>query len=210
MRFVAVFGLLLACVAARAEDDLVALTREAFIYGFPIVDNYKVLHDCALDPRSPEYKGPPNTITHTRRLATPDDRAIVAPNVDTPYSHAWLDLAAEPVVPTLPRFESDRYVSIQLIDGSTWIVGCVTPRTHGHDGGNFMVAGPGWTGATPPGIDEVFRAPTRFVLALYRTHVFDDADLARVQALQDGYRVAPLPRWLGVEPPPVVPLPQPT
>jgi hypothetical protein len=189
-----------------ADDGVVADAREAFVYGFPIVDNYKVLHDQALDPASSEYKGPPNTITHTRRLATPEDRAIVAPNVDTPYSHAWLDLAAEPVVLGVPAFESDRYVSVQLIDGYTYIVGYVTPRTHGNEGGDFLVAGPDWKGTAPAGIDAVFRAPTRFVLALYRTQLFNEADLVRVHALQDGYRVTPLSHWLGDEAVPAAPI----
>ena len=42
----------------------------------------------------------------------------MAPNVDTPYSYAWLDLRTEPIVLVVPPFEKERYVSVQLIDAT--------------------------------------------------------------------------------------------
>ena len=93
-------------------------------------------------------------------MAGPADKAIVAPNVDTPYSYAWLDLRAEPIVLSLPEFEKQRYVSLQLIDSYTYIIGYVTPRTNGHAGGDFMIVGPAWQGVAPAGIKKVFRSPT--------------------------------------------------
>ncbi len=198
--------LTLALLPARADEpgpaEITQIAREAYLWGYPIVDNYSVLYNYALDPSSPEYKAPLNRIGHARRVAGPGDRAIVAPNVDTPYSYAWLDLRAEPIVLSIPEFERDRYVSLQLIDGYTYILGYVTPRTNGNRGGNFLVAGPGWTGTAPAGIDGVFRSPTELVLAHYRTQVLGPGDLPRVHAIQDGYRVTPLSAFTGAAPPP--------
>jgi hypothetical protein len=161
------------------------------------VDLYNILRNYAGDPASPEYKAPLNHVSNTRRVATPEDKAIVAPNCDTPYSYAWLDLRAEPVVLTIPPFEPQRYVSLMLSDLYTYIVGYVTPRTNGATGGSFLVAGPDWLGETPPGIKRVFHSPTQFALAFYRTQLFGPDDLQAVWQIQDQFRVQPLSQYLG-------------
>ena len=183
--------------AAQPRQEIVEIAREAFIWGYPVVENYAVLHDFALAPASPAFRAPLNAISHARNVATPDDRTIVAPNVDTPYSYAWLDLRAEPVVLTLPPFEANRYVSLQLIDGYTYIIGYVSPRTNGSAGGRFLVAGPGWSGPIPPGITSVFHSPTAIALAHYRTQLLAPGDLTRVHLLQDQFGVETLSAFLG-------------
>lgn len=206
---VAAFAWILAASAAAAQpltaEETTAIAKEAFVYGFPMVDSYAVLERYAFDQTSREYKGPVNTIAHARSVAGPDDRAFVAPNVDTPYSYAWLDLRTEPIVLTLPPFEARRYVSIQLIDAYTYILDYVTPRTNGDKGGSFLVAGPEWSGATPKGIARVVRSPTDIVLALYRTEVIGPDDMPRVHALQDQYTVEPLSAFLDTPPPAAAP-----
>lgn len=194
--------------AIAAGYDLTAIIRDAYAYGYPIVDGYNVLHSYALDPQSPEYKGRLNQVHHTRRVTTPEDRAIIAPNVDTPYSHGWFDLRAEPIVLRIPRFEPMRYVSLQLIDLYSYIIGYVTPRTNGNRGGTFLLAGPGWDGPVPAGVDGVFRSPTELALGLYRTQLLTPDDLPAVHRVQDGFEAMPLSRFLGtpapLPPPPLV------
>jgi hypothetical protein len=172
-------------------DSVSDIAREAFVYGLPTVDLYRILHDFALDPASPEFKAPLNEVFHSRRLADPRDRSIVAMNVDTPYSYAWLDLRSEPVVLTMPAFEPQRYVSAQLIDLYTYIVGYISPRTNGHRGGEFLIAGPSWTGEASPGM-WVFRCPTELCLVLIRTQLFDEEDMPNVVAIQDAVSIRPL------------------
>ncbi len=181
--------------------SLADLAERAYVYGYATVDLYRILHDFALDPDSAEYKAPLNQWAHSRQLADPSEKAIVAMNVDTPYSYAWLDLRAEPVVLTLPAFEASRYMSAMLVDLYTYIVGYVSPRTNGHAGGRFLVAGPGWDGPIPDGIRGVFRSTTELCLVLLRTQLFDDADMPNVVALQDACAVEPLSRATGSRPP---------
>ena len=182
--------------------DTTALAKEAFIYGYPTVDLYNILYQYVADPAAPEYKAPLNAIYNARHLATPRDKAVVAMNCDTLYSYAWLDLRAEPVVLSIPRFETNRYVSLMLADLYTYIAGYVTPRTNGNAGGDFLVTGPGWSGAVPEGIKRVFCVPTQLALAFYRTQLFGAADLQRAHALQDQLRVQPLSRYLRQPAPP--------
>ena len=185
---------------ALATETLADLTSEAYVWGYPIVDLYAILHGQALDPQSPEYKAPLNVVGHTRTLASPADTLVIAPNVDTPYSHAWLDLRAGPVVITVPAFEANRYVSLQLFDLYTWIIDYVTPRTNGHLGGDFLLAPPGWAGVVPAGIRKVFQSTTTLALGLFRTQLMGPHDMPRVHALQDQMRVRTLAEYLGQPP----------
>jgi len=174
--------------------DLAEAAREAYVYGLATVDLYRILHDFALDEGSPEFKAPLNSISHSRRLADPADHAIVAMNVDTPYSYAWLDLRTEPVVLTMPALPEDRYQSAQLVDLYTYIVGYVSPRTTGHGGGDYLIAGPSWTPTRMPDL-PVLSCPTDLCLVLVRTQLFDDDDLNNVMELQDQIRVRSLSQW---------------
>ncbi len=189
-------------------ETISAIAQDAFIYGYPMVDLYNILYKYAGDPASPEYKAPLNQLANTRRVATPEDRAIVAPNCDTPYSYAWLDLRAEPVVISIPPFEPHRYVSLMLSDLYTYIIGYVTPRTNGAEGGDFLIAGPDWVGDPPPGIKRVFHASTQLALAFFRTQLFGPDDLANVWQLQDRLQVQPLSAYLGAPPPTPAPAPE--
>lgn len=189
------------------DDQLTSeFIEEAFVYGFATVDLYRILHSFALDPGSPEFKAPVGLFGHSRALASPNDRTVVAMNVDTSYSYAWLDLRAEPVVLAVPPFEPERYVSVQLNDLYTYIVGYVSPRTNGNAGGTFLLAGPHWNGEAPSVVDRVFSSPTELLLVLARTQLFDDADLPNVMAIQNGLEVTPLSAFVGAEPPPAAPV----
>jgi hypothetical protein len=183
------------------EPDVRSIARAGFVYGYATVDLYRILHDYALDPSSAEYKAPLNAFGHSRRLADPDDHAIVAMNVDTPYSYAWLDLRVEPVVLTLPSFDQGRYVSAELFDLYGYILGYVSPRTNGDWGGRFLVCAPGWDGDIPTWADGVFGSPTLLALVLLRTQLFDPADMPNVAAIQDGCSVQGLSAALGASPP---------
>src|SRR6186997_1626624 len=96
--------------------DARAIAKEAYIYGFPMVDSYRIQHAYFVDTKNPEYKAPWNRLVNTPRVYTPADTAIQTPNSDTPYSWLGADLRAEPLVLTVPQIEKDRYFSIQLID----------------------------------------------------------------------------------------------
>jgi hypothetical protein len=177
------------------------------VYGFPLVDSYRVQHAFFVDAANAEDKGPWNTISNTARVYTPEDRTIQTPNSDTPCSSVGLDLRAEPIVLTLPRGDPRRYVSVQLIDAYTHNFAYLGSRTTGNDGGSFLIAGPQWKGEPPRGITQVIRSETSFTFALYRTQLFDAADIEAVKQVQAGYRVQTLSQFLGVPTPQPAPLP---
>jgi hypothetical protein len=157
------------------------IAKEATIYGFPLVDSYRINHAYFVDTSNPEFKAPWNQINNTLRVYTPEDKALQTPNSDTPYSQAGLDLRAEPVVLTVPAVEGNRYFSVQLIDAFTHNFAYIGSRTTGNQGGRYLLAGPGWTGSAPKGINGVIRSETAFVFALYRTQLINPTDLDDVK-----------------------------
>lgn len=176
-------------------DQARAIAKEAYIYGFPMVDSYRVQYSYFVNTQSPEYKGPWNEVHSAARLFTPADTTVQTPNSDTPYSMLGADLRAEPLVLLVPPI-SDRYYSLQFIDGYTYNFAYVGSRTTGTDGGAYLLAGPGWNGQKPEGIREVIKADTDFVLVAYRTQLLGPDDLANVEKIQAGYQAQPLSTFL--------------
>jgi hypothetical protein len=173
-----------------------AIAKEAYIYGFPIVDNYRVQHAYWVDKTTPEYKGPWNQIWNAAQLFTPADTAIQTPNSDTLYSFIGADLRSEPLVLTVPAIERARYFSVQLIDYYTFNFDYIGTRTTGNGGGSFLLAGPGWKGDAPKGVKKVFRSETELAFPAYRTQLFNPDDLENVKKVQAGYKVQPLSAFL--------------
>ena len=106
-----------------------------------------------------------------------------------PYSILGMDLRTEPIVFTVPAIDKQRYFSIQLVDAYTFNFDYIGSRATGNGGGKYLVAGPGWKGETPKGVAKVIHAETELVLALYRTQLFNAADIDNVKKVQAGYKV---------------------
>jgi len=186
-------------------EETKAIAEEGFIYGLPIVMNYAVMYEYAVDRNSGQFKAPFNEIKNEPNVYTYKDTAIVTPNSDTPYSFLWMDVRAEPMVLSVPAVEKSRYYAVQLCDGNTYNFGYIGSRATGNEAGDYMVVGPDWKGETPPGIKKVFRSTTQFPLAGYRTQLFNPADMPNVIKVQAGYKAQPLSAYLGQPAPPAAP-----
>lgn len=182
-----------------------AIAEAGFIFGLPIVMNYAVMYEYAVDRTSGQYKAPFNQIKNEPRVFTYEDTAIVTPNSDTPYSFVWMDLRAEPIILSVPAVAKSRYYSVMLCDGNTYNYGYIGTRATGTKAGDYMVVGPDWQGETPPGIEQVFRSGTQFSLAGYRTQLFNPADMKNVEKIQAGYKVQTLSAYLKKPAPPAAP-----
>lgn len=194
--------LLLAAASPERSAELTpaearSIAKEAYVYGFPMVDSYRIQHAYFVDVRSPEYKGAWNAIHNIAHVYTPEDKAVQTPNSDTPYSMVGMDLRAEPLVLTLPAVEAGRYFSVQLIDAYTFNFHYLGSRATGNGGGTFVIAGPDWKGEKPKGVAQVIQCETQFALAVYRTQLFDASDLGHVEQIQSGYKVQSLSEYLG-------------
>ena len=192
-------------VAAPGIEETKAIAEEGFIYGLPIVMNYAVMYEYAVDRNSGQFKAPFNQINNEARVFTYKDTAVITPNSDTPYSILWLDLRAEPIVLSVPAVKKPRYYSVMLCDGNTFNFGYIGSRATGTEPGDYMVVGPEWKGDMPAGIKKVFHSSTQFAAVAYRTQLFNPADMPNVVKIQSGYKVQPLSTFLKQPAPPAAP-----
>ncbi|MEZ4689985.1 MAG: DUF1254 domain-containing protein [Ignavibacteria bacterium] len=123
-------------------DATKTIAKEAYIYAYPVAQMYGIIYAYNIDEKNPGYKGPFNKIVNVPRVFTPEDKAIVTPNSDTPYSFLTMDLRAEPIVISVPEIQKDRYYSIMFLDLYTYIYDVVGSRATGNGAGKYMVVGP--------------------------------------------------------------------
>jgi hypothetical protein len=203
-------ALALTPAAAQAASALTpaeakAIAKEAWAWSYAPIEGYQTLYAQAVNKDAPGYVGGFNQFRHFSRLATPADKDIVTPNNDTPYSWAWLDLRAEPIVLSLPAVPKRYYVN-QWFDLYTHNFAYTGVRTTGREAGNYLFAGPRWKGKVPKGIKAVFRAETEIVGTLTRTSIEGgEEDIPALQAVQAQYRLTPLSKFTGQKAPPASP-----
>jgi hypothetical protein len=183
------------------------ISKQAYIYAFPMIAGYKAMNEFNIDKTNSQYKGPFNTIISAANVFTPKDTAIVTPNSDTPYSMLQVDLRVEPIVFCVPAIEKDRYYSVQLTDMYSFNYGYVGSRATGNAAGCYMIAGPAWKGDKPDGIAKVFNSETQFGLVIFRTQLFNPGDIDNVRKIQAQYTTEPLSSFLKQPAPPALPLP---
>ncbi|MBI9060610.1 MAG: DUF1254 domain-containing protein [Marinilabiliaceae bacterium] len=175
------------------------IAKEAYLYGYPLVMNYKTLYAYTLDKSSPEYKGEFNVKSCEARVYTPEDKAIVTPNSDTPYCIFWSDISNEPVVFSVPEMEADRYYSFQFIDLFTHNFAYVGTMATGNGPGKYLIAANKWKGEKPKGITDIIYCETDLFLTIVRSQLMNNNDLDRVKTIQDAYQVQLLSEYLGKE-----------
>ena len=175
-----------------------ALIEEAVVYALPVYEIARIRSRALGDSANPR-RASVNRFTHVRTLADHTRRSVTAPNNDTLYSSAWLDLSAEPLVLAVPD-TGGRYYSLQFMDVFSNTFAMVGRRTTGTARREFLVTGPLWRGTTPSGM-TVICAPTQAVWLLGRTLVVGAEDLPAVHRLQDGMTLTPLSAWTEAPPP---------
>ena len=184
----------------RADDY-----QQAYAYAFPMIAFYKVMYQSSIDKTGPQYKGPFNTVLNSDQVITPKDTAVVTPNIDTLPSLMVADVRAEPLVFCVPNVPDNRYYFLQLTDMYTHNFGYIGTRTTFDIPGCYMVAGPGWKGANPPGVNWVFVSETQFNMLIYRTQLLNPADVDNVRKVQAGFTARPLSAFLHQPAPPPPP-----
>jgi hypothetical protein len=177
--------------AKVSEAEAFALGTEAYIYGYPLVTmelTRRVLTNVAAPEGS---KAPMGQFARLREYPTPANKEVTAPNADTLYTIAWLDLAKEPWVLSIPDMKG-RYYLMPMLSGWTDVFQVPGKRTTGTKAQTYAITGPGWTGTLPAGVTE-YKSPTSMVWILGRIYCTGTpADYKAVHVLQDQFKVVPL------------------
>ena len=116
---------------------------------------------------------------------------FVAPNNDTLYTMAHLDLSKGPLVLHVPKVAHHRYYVFEFLDPYTNVFHYVGTRTTGDGAGNFVIVGPHFHGKLPAGL-RVIRSTYDRIWLCGRTLVYGPSDLPAVHKIQDGYKLIPL------------------
>ncbi len=168
------------------------LGAQAYVYGYPLLDTNRVfLTATSVNVPDGAGGGPVNRFSHIRRLANPSDKTVVAPNHDTLYSMAWLDLRAQPIVVHMPVVRR-RFVVFELVDPYTENFANI--GSVGLPPGNYAVTPPGWQGRLPRGVRRI-RSPYTRVWIIGRTYIRNAADTPNVVRIQNEYSLTPLSKW---------------
>jgi len=170
----------------RAEnEEIIKLAKAAYVYGLPVI-----LTDLTRQVSSV----PNNVFIHGHKFPDHTSRLVVAPNNDTNYSSAFLDLGDDAVVLTIPDTK-DRYFVVPLMDAWTNVFTSFGKRTTGTHAQTYVITGPHWHGTIPNGLQEV-KSPTDLVWIIGRIQVNSPEDqLSFVSPIQDQFKLTLLSDW---------------
>ncbi len=181
---------------ANKEDgaplsDIEEIAADAYIYGYPLI-TMEMTRRVSTNVERPEgAKAPMGQFANLREYPNASFKTVTAPNADTLYSVAWLDLSKEPYILSLPN-EDGRYYLMPMLSGWTDVFESPGTRTTGTSAQTFAITGPGWTGELPQGIKR-YSSPTNLAWIIGRTYCTGTAaDYKAVHALQDNYQLIPL------------------
>jgi hypothetical protein len=172
----------------KSEAEQIAL--DAYIYGYSLITTEVTRVQMSNVGKSEGMSAPTGQFGNVKRYRSADFRGVSAPNADTLYSMAWIDLA-EPQVFSHPDM-GERYHVFETTD--LWMTDFDSPgaRTAGGEAASYLITGPGWSGDVPEGMKQI-KCATRYMVSLGRTYADGtDQDYVTVNALQAQYKVVPL------------------
>jgi len=167
------------------------IAQEAYIYGYPLI-TMEMTRRVMTNVRELEgTRAPMGHLTRIREYPTAAFRDVTAPNADTLYTTAWIDVGKEPWVLSLPD-AADRYYLFPMLDGWTDVFQVPGKRTTGTGPQKYAITGPGWKGTLPEGVKE-YKSPTSMVWLLGRIYCTGTPeDYAAVHKMQDAVSIVPL------------------
>jgi hypothetical protein len=173
------------------EEQALALGTEAYIYAYPLVTMEMTRRVMTNIPAATDEKAPMGQFANMREYPDPSFQEVTAPNADTLYSIAWLDLSKEPYILHVPS-EKDRYYLMPLLDAWTDVIASPGTRTLGNKSADYIIVGPNWKGMLPRRMKKI-NSPTNLVWVLGRTYsTGTPEDYTAVHAIQDEYTLTPL------------------
>jgi hypothetical protein len=177
--------------APAAAAGPLAAAVDAYIFGYPLV-TVEMTRRVLTNAVKPEgLNGPMGQFVNIREYPTAAFKGVTAPNADTLYSYAFLDLSQGPWILQLPD-EHGRYYLMPILEAWTNVYADPGTRTTGTGAGEFAIVGPGWHGELPPGAEQL-RSATNLVWLIGRTYCTGTPeDYAAVHAIQDQYKLVPL------------------
>jgi hypothetical protein len=188
-------SLFLSCSEANAMNNPnpspLEIATEAYIYGYPLI-TMEITRRVMTNTVTPENNhAPMGQFYHAKTYPDASFRDVTAPNADTLYSTAWLDVSEEPYIFSLPDMKG-RYFLMPMLSAWTDVIAVPGTRTTGEKAQKYAITGPNWRGELPDGVTEI-KSPTGIVWILGRTYsTGTPEDYQAVHELQKQYQLVPL------------------
>lgn len=177
--------------AKLSPDEAQKIAMDAYIYGYPLV-TMEYTRRVMTNVREPDGgHAPMGWLIKSRSYPSASYKVVTAPNADTLYTTAWLDVGKEPWILTIPD-ANGRYYMMPMLDGWTDVFQAPGTRTTGDGPQVYAITGPHWKGKLPRGVTK-FQSPTAMVWLLgriYSSGTSDDFD--KVHEMQDEITLVPL------------------
>jgi hypothetical protein len=177
--------------SALTPADAAKIATDAYIYGYPLV-TMEYTRRSATNVAAPDGKSAPmGVLNKFRAYPAVDDHRVTAPNADTLYTTAFIDVSKEPYVFKLPDSHG-RYYLMPMLSGWTDVFQVPGKRTTGTGAQAYLITGPSFTGSVPAGLKQL-KSPTGMVWILGRIYCTGTpSDYAAVHAMQDAMVLEPL------------------
>jgi hypothetical protein len=172
-------------------EEAVRIAVDAYIYGYPLV-TFDMARRQQTNVAAPDPEhAPVGQMIKMRSYPAVDNHCCAAPNADTLYTLAWLDVGSEPWIFSIPEM-GDRYYIMPMLDGFSEVFEVASASATGGRPQKYAITGPGWSGTLPEGVTRV-DAPTAMVWLLGRIYCTGTPeDYKAVHDLQDQFSLVPL------------------
>jgi hypothetical protein len=173
------------------EAEALDIGIDAYVFGYPLVTMEMTRRVMTNTAAATGMHAPVGQFAKMPAYPTPENKDVTAPNADTLYATAWLDLSREPYVLSLPEMNG-RYYLMPMLDAWTNVFQVPGKRTTGTGPQKYAVTGPGWKGTLPAGVAP-YKSPTNIVWILGRIYsTGTPEDYAEVHAIQAQLSLVPL------------------
>jgi hypothetical protein len=166
----------------------------AYIYGYSLITS-DVTRAAFINVKAPSprtFQAPLNQFVSLPKYPPADYHGVTAPNADTLYSGAFIDVSKEPIVLSYPGMHG-RYFLFPIYSQWTNVISAPGKRTLGTGPQSIAITGPTWQGTLPGGITQQVKSPTGSVFIIARVYAEATAeDYAAVNALQKQFKLVPL------------------
>jgi len=164
---------------------------DAYVYAYPLVTMEMTRRVMTNVAQPTATKAPMGQFLRARAYPPVSDHDVTAPNADTLYTIAWLDVSKEPWIVSIPDMKG-RYYLFPMLDGWTNVFQDPGTRTTGTGAQKYAITGPGWSGALPADVKQ-YKSDTGIVWVLGRIYCTGTPDdFNAVHALQDQVTAVPL------------------
>lgn len=167
---------------------------DAYIYGYSLMTS-DVTEKAFTNTRAPNpktFQAPLNQFVSLPKYPPADYKGVTAPNADTLYSAAFIDVSKEPILLSYPDMHG-RYFLFPIYSQWTNVLAAPGSRTLGTGAQTVAITGPDWHGSLPSGVTQEVKSPTNTVFIIGRVYADGTpADYAKVNAAQREFKLVPL------------------